>query len=111
MARGIITFVSGRMRCLFVAMLLTVCVGAPIVEMFDRWDHTLQDGNDTESNLVVVVLCVGIGLLTAGVVLRRVRPLLTFSSVHRAASLLIQHAKIALILPIPYTSLPVPLRV
>ncbi len=74
------------MRLLFVAILLTVCVGAPILEIFDRWDHTFQDGNDTETNLVVVVLCVGIGLVAAGAVLRRVRPLLTLSSVHRAVS-------------------------
>ena len=61
-------------RPLFAALLLAVCVGAPVMEMFDRWDHTLQDGNDTESNLVVVVLCVGVGRIAATALLRRVRP-------------------------------------
>jgi len=99
------------MRRLFVAILLTVCVGAPMLEMFDHWDHTLQDGNDTETNLVVVVLCVGIGLVAAGAVLRRVRPLLTFSSVHRAVSVLISRTEMSLTLPIPSISPPVSLRV
>jgi hypothetical protein len=63
-----------RVRPLFAALLLAVCVGAPVLEMFDRWDHTLQDGNDTESNLVVVALCVGVGLIAATALLRRVRP-------------------------------------
>lgn len=27
--------------------------------MFDRWDHTLQTGNDAEWNLVILALCVG----------------------------------------------------
>jgi len=42
-------------------VILAICIGAPTLEMFDQWDHTLQDGNDTEINLVVVALCVGVG--------------------------------------------------
>ena len=41
---------------MFGAILLAVCVYAPIAEMFDHWDHTAQDGNDTEANLVVVAV-------------------------------------------------------
>jgi hypothetical protein len=33
--------------------------------MFDHWDHTVQDGNDTETNVVVVALCVGVALVAA----------------------------------------------
>lgn len=46
-------------RRLVVAAILSLCIGAPIVEMFDRWDRTLQDGSDTEANAVIVALCVG----------------------------------------------------
>jgi hypothetical protein len=57
------------------------------MEMFDRWDHTLQDGNDTESNLVVVALCVGVGLIAATALLRRIRPSLTGGFMLRPATL------------------------
>ena len=56
---------SGRIRRFSVALILLVCLGSPIVEMFDHWDHTLQDGNDTETNVVIVALCVGVALITA----------------------------------------------
>src|SRR5215469_10053116 len=65
------------MRRLFAALLFSICVGAPVLEMFDRWDDTAHDGNDTETNLVISVLCVGVGLLAATALLRRVRPSLT----------------------------------
>jgi ACR3 family arsenite efflux pump ArsB len=38
---------------------LVTCFVCPMVEMFDRWDHTLQTGNDTEYTLVLLALCVG----------------------------------------------------
>jgi hypothetical protein len=28
--------------------------------MFDSWDHTIQTGNDTEYDLVILALCVGV---------------------------------------------------
>lgn len=31
-------------------MILAICVGGPVLEMFDQWDRTLQDGNDTLTN-------------------------------------------------------------
>jgi hypothetical protein len=30
------------------------------MEMCDQWDHTLQNGNDTEYTFFVLALCVGI---------------------------------------------------
>src|ERR1700732_2510589 len=54
-------------------VILTICIGAPILEMFDQWDRTLEDGNDTEFNLVVVALCVGVGFSVAGALVARVR--------------------------------------
>jgi len=42
-----------------VTLALLVCVICPLVETFDKWDHTIQTGNDTEYTLVVLALCVG----------------------------------------------------
>jgi hypothetical protein len=56
-------------------VIVAICVGGPIVEMFDRWDTTVQDGKDTEADAVIVALCVGIGLSLAGVAVQRVRAL------------------------------------
>jgi hypothetical protein len=55
-------------------LVITICIGASVLEMFDRWDHTLQDGNDTEANLVVVVLCIGIGFVAAAAFVKHIRP-------------------------------------
>jgi hypothetical protein len=57
-----------------VALVLAVCVGATLAEMFDRWDDTVPSANDSEGNLVVVALCVGIGFSTAAALLRHVPP-------------------------------------
>jgi hypothetical protein len=54
-------------------VILAICIGAPILEMFDQWDRTVEDGNDTEINLVVVALCVGVGFSVAGALAARVR--------------------------------------
>jgi hypothetical protein len=43
-----------------IAIVLLTCVACPVLELFDRWDHTVQTGNDTEYNFVVVGLCVGV---------------------------------------------------
>jgi hypothetical protein len=66
--------VIGRLRSLFGVLLLLVCIGAPIAEMFDRWDDTAHSNNDTEANLVLLAVCVGIGFVTAATVSGRVRP-------------------------------------
>jgi hypothetical protein len=49
-------------RRLFGAVVIAVCVVVPMVEAFDTWDHTLSDGNDTEANVVIAALCVGVAL-------------------------------------------------
>lgn len=55
-----------------VILVLVVCLGCPLVEMFDQWDHTLQTGNDSEYALVILALCVGVSFL-----LKRLIPLIT----------------------------------
>jgi hypothetical protein len=41
-------------------LVLLICVVCPLIEMFDRWDHTLQSGSDTEYTFMVVALCIGV---------------------------------------------------
>jgi len=53
------------LRRLLAVVILGTCLGAPVMEMFDQWDRTPQDGNDTEINLVIVVLCVGLTFVAA----------------------------------------------
>jgi hypothetical protein len=43
-----------------VTLVLAISLVCPLVEMFDHWDHTIQTGNDTESALAVLALCVGV---------------------------------------------------
>jgi hypothetical protein len=45
---------------LMAVTVLGTCIVCPLVEVFDRWDHTLQNGNDTEYTFVVLVLCLGV---------------------------------------------------
>lgn len=40
-----------------------VCLFAPVVELFDNWDSTLQSGNDVESSVAVVAVCLGTALV------------------------------------------------
>ena len=60
-------------RRLAIGVIVAIVIGAPLMETFDRWDQTFQDGNDTEINLVIVALCVGVGLALAGASLAHVR--------------------------------------
>src|SRR6266436_3928637 len=92
-------------------IILAMCIGAPVLEMFDQWDRTLQDGNDTEINLVVVGLCVGVAFSVAGALVARVRAsanalgrfVLTPESTLRALLIFAT--------PIPNSRPPTPLRV
>jgi hypothetical protein len=106
-----ICIVRPPLQRLCLAILFTVCMGAPLLEISDRWDHTLQDGNDTETNLVVVVLCVGVGFIAAAAIIRRVRPSLTDTFHRISCRPLNTHADSSLILPIPHASPPAALRV
>lgn len=47
------------------ALALLTCVICPVLEMFDRWDHTLQTGQDTEYSLVLIALCLGVAYVLA----------------------------------------------
>src|SRR5579863_3353396 len=51
--------VRSQFSRIVVASILIICVICPLLEVFDRWDHTLQTGNDGEYTMVVLALCVG----------------------------------------------------
>ena len=100
-----------RGRQLIGALILTVCVGAPLVEAFDRWDDTLRDGNDTEANLVIAALCVGFALTVVGTVLAWIRSLSSGSHLGVACSTRAAVARMMPAPPIPTTSPPLALRI
>ena len=66
------------------AVIVAICIGVPAVEAFDRWDQTLADGNDTEANVVVAALCVGLALsavhTSVNLLLRALRSCLLYTS-------------------------------
>ena len=75
------------MRPWLAAIVLTIAIGAPIVEMFDSWDPTIeQGGGDTEANAALAALCVGLGLALADVFVRCVRALFSRRTGIRALS-------------------------
>ena len=53
-----------------VAAILAVCLGGPIAESFDWWDQSQPAGDDTETNLVVVALSVGLAISVAAIVVQ-----------------------------------------
>ena len=90
---------------------LAVCLGAPVAEMCDRWDHTYQDGNDTETNVAVVAFCVGVALSVAGIFVARVGALSSQFAVHIFAGVPHRVAARFFLIPLPTSSPPIPLRV
>ena len=59
----------------FVVLTLTLltCLVCPVMQTLDRWDHEAQTGQDTESALVVVVLCLGVTFSLVQVILETYR--------------------------------------
>jgi hypothetical protein len=96
-------------QCL-VAILLAICVSAPLVDSFDHWDRTLQDGNDTEANLVVIAVCAGVGFLFVRSLLRRIQ---ARRALHLVVSGVLFTERLAslLVVPLPDSSPPTPLRI
>ena len=100
------------MRRLTIAAILASSLGAPIAELFDTWDQTLQTGSDTEANMVVVVLCVGVAYaIGTVVVISRIRALAS-SSARRLVDVFTRVREIRSILePAQTVSPPLALRV
>jgi hypothetical protein len=100
-----------RARRLVIAIIVAICIGAPIAEMFDQWDHTYQDGNDTELNVVVIALCVGAALSIAGAMMVGIRPGFSSCRAYLPRSSPLHLASGRLTRPLPASSPPTPLRV
>ncbi len=101
-----------RLRRALAALVVTVCIGAPIVEAFDQWDDTLRDGNDTEANLVIAVLCVGMAVSFIRLAVTSIRDV----SAHRESPATGSPRALVIPLnarfqPIPNSSPPAPLRI
>src|SRR5207237_10462745 len=100
------------LRRFAVAAIVAICIGGPVLEMFDRWDHTLQDGNDTEANVVFAALCVGaVVAISTIVVVARIRTLASNSRLNAVAPPAMVIAVRLLAAPTPTKSHPTPLRV
>jgi hypothetical protein len=99
-------------RRLFITALISICLGASIVEMFDSWDQTLKDGNDTEANVAVAALCIGVAFaIGTMVVANRIRALSSTSAGRIVVSRAFVHALAPVLAPLPTSSPPTVLRV
>jgi hypothetical protein len=99
-------------RRLAIVAIVAVCLGGSIAEIFDRWDQTLQDGNDTEVNVVVAALCVGIAFAIGTIaVINRIRALSSASARRILVSRMDVREVAAFLTPLPTSSPPTVLRV
>ena len=100
------------LRRLAIAAILAVSLGAPIAELFDSWDQTLQTGSDTEANAVVVALCIGVAFAIGTiVVVNRLRALASVSERRIILSRAAPRETASFLAPAPTASPPAILRV
>jgi len=99
-------------RRLCIAAIIAISLGAPIVEMFDSWDQTLKDGNDTEANVVVVALCVGVAFAIGTIIVAgRIRSLSSTSAGCVITTRVAVRDLLSVLRPVPAASPPSVLRV
>lgn len=48
-----------KLNFIMVLAVLATCLVCPLMQLFDRWDHEIQTGQDTESAFVVLALSIG----------------------------------------------------
>ena len=100
------------LRRVAIAAILAISIGAPIVELFDSWDQTLQTGSDTEANVAVVALCIGVAFaIGTFVVVNRLRALASASSHRVVLSGAVPRQIAFLLTPAPTVTPPAILRV
>jgi hypothetical protein len=100
------------LRRLAIAANLAISLGAPIAELFDTWDQTLQTGSDTEANVAVVALCIGVAFAIGTIlVVNRIRSLGSGSAGRVARSFAAPREIASLPRPAPTVSPPAILRV
>jgi hypothetical protein len=100
------------LRRLAIAAILAIGLGAPIAELFDSWDQTLPTGSDTEANVAVVALCIGVAFAIGTiVVVNRIRALASASASRTVLSRAAPREIASLLRPAPTVSPPAILRV
>ncbi|HEY6936928.1 MAG TPA: hypothetical protein VI424_07235 [Terriglobales bacterium] len=67
-------------------LILVVCLGSCVSEIFDRWDHTMQTGHDTESTLVMLASLAGAVLVMARLAAARAPRVCSLFHLHCACS-------------------------
>jgi hypothetical protein len=102
---------SVSIRRFAIALVLAISIGAPLVELFDGWDHTAQNGTDTEANVVVVALCVGIAFSIGCIVSARLNALAAVSRLYSVVWRPIRLNRPEVPRPTPTCSPPTPLRI
>ena len=99
-------------RRLFIAAIIAISLGAPIVELFDSWDQSLESGTDTEANVAVVALCIGAAFAIGTIVIAgRIRALSSTSAGRVIATRVADRDVASILLPVPTFSPPATLRV
>jgi hypothetical protein len=88
------------------AAIVLICICVPVIESFDTWDQTLVDGNDTEANIVIAALCVGLALTAATIVITPVRLLPTDARPHLTLPTPVRCSGPGLLSPSPASSPP-----
>ncbi len=100
-----------RSRVIQVVVLavVMVCLWAHVSQVFDTWDHTLDTGNDIESSLAIVALCVGVCVVFVSILFRLFRNFVLGSCPSRV----FQQLSLCILetVPILLSSSPPPLRV
>jgi hypothetical protein len=100
------------LRRLVIAAILVLSLGAPIAELFDGWDQALEAGNDTEANVVVVALCIGVAFAIGTIVIvNRIRGLASTSARRVFVSRAVAREIASFLAPAPTVSPPAILRV
>ena len=99
-------------RRLFIVAIIAISLGAPIAEMFDHWDQTAKDGNDTEANVIVAVLCIGVAFAIGTIAIAgRIRALSSAAAGRPATTLVVVREVASVLVPLPTVSPPAILRV
>ena len=99
-------------RRLVIAAIIAITLGAPIAELFDTWDQTLQTGSDTEENVAVVALCIGVAFAIGTIVIvKRIHACASASTRRVVLSRSVPREIASLLPPAPTVSPPAILRV
>lgn len=99
-------------RRVFISAIIAISLGAPIVELFDSWDQSLQTGTDTEANVAVVALCIGVAFAIGTIVIAgRIRALSSTSAGRVIVRRVVIRQLASALAPVPTVSPPSILRV